>query len=337
MPTLKDVAKIAGVSPSTVSIVVNNQAKQRKIPQSTIDKVNRAVRQLGYQPNRNARQLRLPNRAEREIAFYWPVDQPTSALAALLMDMQTTLRQRQLNWRLIVQTYQNDHLLSALSDLAAGFYDGALIGATSAKDQRDLANYVTTVPIVMINRESTRFSSVTIDPQAVAQIAIALLISNGISAFTIVSTTTYIASSQRIQAITNLAIASQLEIKQRYSCSNTLAAGAKLASQIIADGIRGPIIVESDTVALGMLATFNRHNIKIPNDIQLISIGLLDPDTVTYATPSLSTIQLSSSDFSRACIALLQARLSGQPVSQRTVLPKLILRDSFPPNTNKRD
>ena len=39
MVTMKDVAQLAGVSVSTVSIVVNNKAKERSIPLDTYNKV----------------------------------------------------------------------------------------------------------------------------------------------------------------------------------------------------------------------------------------------------------------------------------------------------------
>ncbi len=44
---LTDVAKKAGVSPTTVSRVINNY---RSLSQKTIDKVNQAMKELNYQP-----------------------------------------------------------------------------------------------------------------------------------------------------------------------------------------------------------------------------------------------------------------------------------------------
>ena len=52
--TIKDVAKLAGVSFKTVSRVIN---KEPSVRQDTIDKVNQAIAQLNYQPNSAARNL----------------------------------------------------------------------------------------------------------------------------------------------------------------------------------------------------------------------------------------------------------------------------------------
>ncbi|MDR1606344.1 MAG: LacI family DNA-binding transcriptional regulator [Streptococcaceae bacterium] len=54
MANLKDVAKIAGVTPTTVSRVINMRGS---LSQETIDKVHRAMQELHYQPNALARSL----------------------------------------------------------------------------------------------------------------------------------------------------------------------------------------------------------------------------------------------------------------------------------------
>lgn len=55
--TLKDVARESGVSPSTVSFVLNKDPNQ-SIPQATQDRVRAAAKALGYRPNRMAKALR---------------------------------------------------------------------------------------------------------------------------------------------------------------------------------------------------------------------------------------------------------------------------------------
>lgn len=55
--TIKDVAKRVGVSPATVSYVLN-ETTGKQIPEETCERVRRAVRELGYRPNIGARQMR---------------------------------------------------------------------------------------------------------------------------------------------------------------------------------------------------------------------------------------------------------------------------------------
>ena len=64
MIKITDVAREAGVSPSTVSHVLNGN---RPISQKTREKVLEVIEQLGYQPNTNARALK--KQAQRYYRF----------------------------------------------------------------------------------------------------------------------------------------------------------------------------------------------------------------------------------------------------------------------------
>lgn len=56
--SLKDIARLAGVSPSTVSFVLNGKAKQMRISNTLADKIIEVARKEGYHPNQVAVSLR---------------------------------------------------------------------------------------------------------------------------------------------------------------------------------------------------------------------------------------------------------------------------------------
>jgi LacI family transcriptional regulator len=56
--TLADVARLAGVSGTTVSYILNGRAEEMRISERTAQRVLDAVAELGYRPNRSARSLR---------------------------------------------------------------------------------------------------------------------------------------------------------------------------------------------------------------------------------------------------------------------------------------
>ncbi|HET9804992.1 MAG TPA: LacI family DNA-binding transcriptional regulator, partial [Candidatus Acidoferrum sp.] len=57
--TLKEVARHVGLTPGTVSAVLNNSAASRSIPDSTRQRILAAARELNYRPNMLARSLRV--------------------------------------------------------------------------------------------------------------------------------------------------------------------------------------------------------------------------------------------------------------------------------------
>ena len=58
-PSLKDIAKITGVSPTTVSRVLNGKAKAYRISLPTNELVVQTAAEIGYIPNQTARGLRI--------------------------------------------------------------------------------------------------------------------------------------------------------------------------------------------------------------------------------------------------------------------------------------
>ncbi|CAG0966023.1 partial Catabolite control protein A, partial [Anaerolineae bacterium] len=79
-PTMHDVARLAGVSQSTVSRVLSTSTSQVPISEETRQKILNAVQELGYQPNMTARSLRTQRSQMIAImigdisnAFYHPI------------------------------------------------------------------------------------------------------------------------------------------------------------------------------------------------------------------------------------------------------------------------
>jgi LacI family transcriptional regulator, purine nucleotide synthesis repressor len=56
--TIKDIAKAAGVSIATVSIVLNGKGRERKISQETQQRIYKIAQDLNYVPNQSAKKLR---------------------------------------------------------------------------------------------------------------------------------------------------------------------------------------------------------------------------------------------------------------------------------------
>lgn len=96
MPTIKDVAAAAGVSPTTVSLVMNGRGEQHRIPPETIIRIQNAMRELGYQPNLSARRLRTSAERRPVVAFFWPLDYRANMLGYFLSLIQKALREKKL-------------------------------------------------------------------------------------------------------------------------------------------------------------------------------------------------------------------------------------------------
>ena len=75
MPTLKDVAALAGVSAATVSLYLNGKSAGR-ISQQKQKEIEEALKQLSYQPSSASRQLKELGTSPLiyTVAVYWGAD-----------------------------------------------------------------------------------------------------------------------------------------------------------------------------------------------------------------------------------------------------------------------
>ncbi|OOM07483.1 LacI family DNA-binding transcriptional regulator [Clostridium saccharobutylicum] len=339
MATMKDVAKLAGVSVSTVSIVINGKAKERNIPLTTYNKVNEAIEELGYQPNVSARRLRNLDSTKPIIALYWPLDARTNMLAALLTGIQIELNKIQFDCELVIQTYTNDKIENNSKEIANNTYNGVIIGASSQGDIDYLESLSPRMPVILINRKSNKFSTVSVNSNDVATEAVSLLSKNSIKQVGIIKAENpYVASSQRIQAFLSACKQNNISVDTEHiiTASNSFIGGIEAVNKYISIANKPKIIFcESDLIVLGMIYEFNRLNIKIPDDVSIISIGTIGSDFTKYSTPSITTIDIPPEKIAGGAISILVESLSKTNVSERLtpihkkIKPEKYLRESF--------
>ena len=173
MSTIKDIAKEAGVSIATVSIVLNGKGKERKISKETQSRIYAIAQQLNYVPNQSAKKLRAAQKDSYAIAFYWATDFRINYLARITLGIQQEIMNLKKNIRLTVIPYKVDHLEEQMKSTQNDFFNGIIIANMSNTDMEFLnTTYVPPCPVVLFNRESPKFSSVTMDNYKVGQLSL---------------------------------------------------------------------------------------------------------------------------------------------------------------------
>lgn len=335
MATIKDVAAAAGVSATTVSLILNGKASDRKISQTTHDKVMTAMQELDYHPNLSARRLRSNDLKKPGLAFFWPSDYRTNIMATFINYFQGELKAHNYDCEFIVQTYENDKLCQDASVFTKNSYSGIIIGAASLNDVKFLEDLNCQTPIILINRTSKKFSTVYVDDVTVGQKAAQLIFDKGYREVVLFSSDfPYVATGFRTKAFkaacTKLGIA--IKDKNIIRCANTITGGVVGAEQYCK--LKNPpkaIFFESDFTAKGALYTFHKHNIRIPEDVELLSVSLLSPENTSFTIPSLSVIEVPQEAVSKEAINILMQLLNNNFVEpiHSIIQPKVVLRESF--------
>ena len=198
MPTIRDVAALSGVSVSTVSIVLNGQAEDRKISLETQNKIRDAIKSLGYRPNMSAKKLRSAVDKEYTIGIYWASDFRTNFLSRLLTGMQPEIMSYPFPIHIVICPYKNDYLYREKGLRSANTFDAAIIANTSVADMEYLNAQPPQIPFVLYNRTSEKYNSVTIDNYDAGRKAAQLLLDKGVKNIgAVLFRNTYLAMSIR--------------------------------------------------------------------------------------------------------------------------------------------
>ena len=152
MATIRDVAALAGVSVSTVSIILNGNARERHIPEATRQRVEEAMRSLSYRPSRTARALRGKRRPL--IALLWVLDERSTFFMRVVRGLSAVAADLQRPFDFVILPYRNGKLAEMLPDLRDEGITGVLIGALSPQDQALLESAGLSKPVCLLNRSA---------------------------------------------------------------------------------------------------------------------------------------------------------------------------------------
>jgi LacI family transcriptional regulator len=323
--TLEGVAALAGVSKSTVSRVINGSPR---VTEHAVARVNEAIAQLHYVPNRAARNLvskRTQTIAmvipERTAAFfadpYFAEVIQGAAMYASSTDYTLTL--------LIESEADADKTYRFLQN---GNVDGALVLSHHSSS----ANYLElsrTMPVVFGVRpiDDTGFETHTVDVDnvAAASLGTQYLLDRGRTRIaTITGPMSTTAGRDRFSGWESTLEAAGLAAEPASTLVEegdyTPASGASAAERLLERGIPfDAIFVASAQMASGALAVLREHGLSVPDDVAVCTVD--NNAFSTDARPQLTTVDLHTSDKGASMVKTLLALIAGEAVERDTRIP----------------
>lgn len=337
MSTIKDVATLAGVSTSTVSIVLNGKAEERKVAPETCKRVLDAINTLNFKPNVSARRLRNPEDNKPTVAIYWPLDYRTILLSSILKGISKEIKRLNYDCEIIVCTYENDKLYAETSLCSKNKYNAAIIGGISIKDMEYLETFEPQIPTVLVNRYLDKYSTVCIDNNVSAYKAAKLFAAKGHKRVAIISAETpYVAMNIRTKSFIKACKEFGIEIEENFilKYENSYEGGAFAARRFLNQENRpNALFCDSEFFALGAAHIFNKEKINIPEDLEIIAIGMSDPENTEYSTPPITVVLVPSEEIASDCMNIIYNIFKNriEPPIHRILESKLLLRDSCRP------
>jgi DNA-binding LacI/PurR family transcriptional regulator len=314
--TSVDVARRAGVSQSTVSLVLSGKGRGR-ISASTDAAVRRAAEELGYRPNVAARALRTG--VARTVGLVVP-DVTNPFFGHVLRGAQRAARSAGYAVALVDAGRDRDWEIASIEALLAGPADGVLLFGMEPPPG-------TTGHVVAIEVAAASLPVVRLDVEAGTDAAVAHLLGLGHRRIghlaAAVGASTFRARGARLRAAL---AAAGLELAAVARAPVEFDGAAAAAAALLAAGCTA-VFCDDDVLAGGMYLAARAASVAIPGELSVV--GFDDLDFARVLEPPLTTVAADGEALGAAAFAALSADLTGAPIAAERVLPvRLVVRGS---------
>jgi DNA-binding LacI/PurR family transcriptional regulator len=310
MATIQDVARAAGVSPMTVSNVINSRPHVRE---STREKVLKAMTDLDYRINMAARNLRSGRTATIGLAVpeidrpYWGQLAARIIIAAEKYDLQVAIEQTG-------ASRQNE--LEALTMSRNRMYDG-LILSTVGLGPADIDKLSIDYPIVILGERIFEgpVDHVSMANEAGGRAATEHLLEQGcrrIAFFGSRFDEEVDVSSLRFEGYRQALGNAGIPLDPSLSCSIealTMAGGRGAVHELVDAAVPfDGIVCVTDTVGFGALRGLADTGLHVPDEVKVIGFdNVLEGE---YFSPSLSTVDPDQNAIAETAVELLVSRIA---------------------------
>ncbi len=318
--TLTDVARLAGVHPSTVSRVVS---RPDIVAASTRERVEEAIAQLDFVPNRLARGLVRG----RTGAFGFLVpDIANPYFAAIIQAAQDEARQHDVMTIVADTRHDPAEEQRAVATLRTNV-DGLVICSPVAPGR-----FSNSVPTVYVNRQAAGVASVIVDQAQIVELAIGHLVALGHRRLAVFNgPRSYWSSGARSRALSSMLGQRGLagiSVTEIADLDPTFEGGWKATDQAVAAGVTG-VCAFNDVMALGAVASAAASGLSVPDDLSVV--GSDGVAMAGMARPPLTTVASPLDELGRAAIRLLVGAEETAPAAELIVQPTLVVRESTGP------
>lgn len=326
MPTIKDVAKLAGVAPSTVSHYFTGNAR---VKPETCRRIEKAIDQLQYRPNLVARSLRLQH--TQTIGLIVP-DIANPFFAEIVQAIGHA--SQQMGYALLLADSGNDsgRERNLLESMFEQHIDGLLyIHAGHDNSDHTTALHNPPKPVVFVDRDVSGQPSVATDNYAGGRLAARHLVGLGHRRIGIIAGDRHVRNvQQRLEGFQFELEQHNIKINGKHVITGTQSFETGLDIQLLMISPEPPtaIFATNDIIAVGAWHKLNDMGLRVPDDVSLI--GYDDIFMSQWTIPPLTTIRQDKRELGRQSVAALIRAIQTKDLAVATIHipPTLIIRNS---------
>jgi DNA-binding LacI/PurR family transcriptional regulator len=327
--SLKDLAAHLGLSPTTLSLVLNDSPVANSIPQATKDRIFAAARGLNYRPHFMARSLRT----QRSHTLGVLVPEISGGYTA---DVMSGIEERLLEAGYFCIIACHRHKPELLDSYPKLFVDRCVEGII-AVDTPCRSEMLLPVASVSGHDDVKGVTNVVLNHRAAARLALQHLVELGHRRIAVIKGQTF-SSDTKVRWESIRAAAGRLGITIHPSLVSQLESDSPspevgyLATQKLLQSSEPftALFAFNDVSAIGAIHALQEAGRRVPEDVSVV--GFDDVDNAAFNNPSLTTIRQPLREMGRLAVETLLTRITRGADAEYpelvTVEPELIIRQS---------
>ena len=323
MVTIIDVARAAGVAPSTVSYVLSGK---RSISPQTRRVVEQSIRQLGYHPHAGARSLASSRTNVLSLVTPLREDLSVPGVMEFVAAVATAARNHDQDLLLLTKDEGPAALRRVMSSALA---DALIVMDVEAADPRIPTLQSLGRPVVLVGAptEATDLACVDLDHLAAGADCVNHLADLGHRAVTLIGPAPAVyrrgvASAGRfLSGFTETAQARGIRATAR-PCAHSYDSVRACLDDLLATEPTG-IVVHNETALPTVLSELQRRGLRVPVDVSVVAVC---PDTMATCGPvALTSVSIPSAELADLAVRMA---LREVPAETRMLAPRLTVRAS---------
>ncbi|MGS0973072.1 MAG: LacI family DNA-binding transcriptional regulator [Candidatus Izemoplasmataceae bacterium] len=333
MPTIRDIAKLASVSPATVSRVLNNDPSIN-VTSKTKKKIFEAAEQLSYTKHKHSRSSRQ-NQKRIAIVHWYTVEQEIDDpyFISIRMGIQHECQEANVLFDVV---YNDDNLRK---NLTTKKYHGIIVLGRFCAETLDFIESINDNIVFAHTKDTSfKFDSVHTDFRSMTRDVLEYLYSKGHKKIGYIG-------GREVTPLTNEEHLDPRELEfqevmYRHELFNSsyfkighysIKSGYNLTKELLEknyENLPTAIFCGNDSIAIGATRAIQEKNYKIPDDIAIFSVN--DIPTLQYTSPSLSTVKIYSEFLGVMAMKLLNEQMNHErELKVSIVVPyELVFRES---------
>lgn len=325
--TIKEIAKMAGVSPTAVSFVIN---KKGGVSEATAEKINKVISETGFVPSLNSKRLLMNKSFNINIVF----NSITSQFEDLFYFEVTKgilAESKNTDYNIVISESKKPGKPHRLPDIVySGGCDGIIFFQNVESEILEEAEK-TGIPFVIVDAPSINeaYTAIIPDYETAAYSATEYLIKNGhkkIGFMTYGNVPSFY--SQTSKGFERCMNEYSLPIQDCLISANVHdEESAYNEMKHIIDYSPKAMMCAVDILALGAMRSVKQRGLRVPDDISFI--GIDDILLSAYSEPKLTTVRINKSEMGKIAMKTIISKINGGKCSS-IVIPaqEVIIRES---------